>query len=88
MPHKHTRKKEIQKYLRESCHNRIKCIAATFLTAFMWRRPLNSTTLATTTHRKPKKVSDGTCTQVSAHMINKCRAKLTQKEIYKGRNPP
>jgi len=60
--HEHTKKRGTQKYLRESCYNRIKCIAATFLTAFMWRKPLNSAALAITTHRKPKKVSDGTVT--------------------------
>ena len=30
-----------QKYLRENCYHRIECIAATFLAAFMIRRPLN-----------------------------------------------
>ena len=33
-----------------SCH--IKCITATFLAALMWRGPVNSAALATTTHRK------------------------------------
>ena len=33
-----------------------------FFTAFMWRRLLKSTALATTTHRKPKRVFDGTDT--------------------------
>ena len=60
-----------QKYLRESCYHRIKCTAATFLTAFMLRRLLNSVVLATTTHRKLKRMSDGTDTQVKAQMINK-----------------
>ena len=32
----------IQKYLRKNCHHRIKCTAAAFLAALMWRRPLNS----------------------------------------------
>ena len=32
----------IQKYLRKNCHHRIKCTAVAFLTALMWRRPLNS----------------------------------------------
>ena len=59
-------KKGNLKYLRESCYHRIKCTAATFLAAFMWRRPLNSAVLATITHGKPKKVSDGTSTQVRA----------------------
>ena len=77
MPYEHTRKKETLKYLRESCHHHIKCTATTFLAAFMWRRPSNSATLATTTHRKPKRVSDGTDTQVGAQMINKCKTKMT-----------
>ena len=45
----------------------------------MWRRPLNSTVLATATHRKLKKVSDGTSTQVIAQMINKCKIKMFNK---------
>ena len=51
-----------RKYLRKSCYHRIECTITTFLTAFMWRRPLNSATLATTTHRKPKMVSNRACT--------------------------
>ena len=66
MPHKHTRKQETQKYLRENCYHRIQYTAATFLTAFMWRRSLNSAALATTTHRRSKQVSDGTNIQVGA----------------------
>ena len=31
-----------QKYLGESCYHCIKCTTAAFLTALMWRRPLNS----------------------------------------------
>ena len=81
--HEHTRRKETQKYLRESCHYRIKCTAATFLAAFMWRRPLNSTTLATTTHKKSERVSDGTGTQVRVRMINRWRVKMIQRRIYK-----
>ena len=48
----------------------------------MWRIPLNSVALATTTHRKPKEVSDGTDTRVEAQMINKCRIKIVQKGLY------
>ena len=64
--HEHTRRRGIQKYLRESCYHRIECIATTFVAALMWRRPLNSVTLAIATHRKPKNVSDRTGTQVRA----------------------
>ena len=65
-----------QKYLRESCYHHIEYTTTTFLAAFMLRRPLNSAALATTTHRKPERVFDGTCTQVRAQMINKCRIKM------------
>ena len=81
------RVKKNQKYLRESHYHRIKCIVATFLAAFTWRRPLNSAALATTTHKKPEKVSDGTDTQVRAQMINKCRIKMVQRELYNVRDP-
>ena len=72
----------IQKYLRKNCYHRIECPAANFLAAFMWRRPLNSATLATTTHRKPKMVSDVTSTQVVAQMIDKWRIKIAQRGLY------
>ena len=54
----------------------------------MWRRLLNNTVLATTTHRRPERVSDGTSTQVEVQMINKCRIKIIQRELYNGRDPP
>ena len=62
----YTRGLGAQKYLRESCYHRIKCSAANFLAALMWRRPLNSATLTIPTHKEPKGVSDGTSTQVVA----------------------
>ena len=61
------------KYLRKNCDHSIKCTAATFLAALMWREPLNSAILATTTHKKVKGVSDGMGTQVGIQMINKCK---------------
>ena len=67
---------ESPKDLRKSCCHRIKCTITTFLTAFMWRRHLNSETLVITTHRELEEVSDGTDTQVKAQMINKCRTKM------------
>ena len=67
---------------KRGCNYHIKCIAATFLAAFMLKRPLNSVALATTTHRKPESVSDGTGTQVRAQMINKCRIKMALRELY------
>ena len=76
-----------QKYLRESCYHRIECTITTFMAAFMLRKPLNNAALATTTYRKPKRVSDGIGTQVKAQMINKCRIKMAQREIYNVRDP-
>ena len=43
--HKRIRMMGIQKYLRKSCYHRIECTAATFLAAFIVRRPLNSAAL-------------------------------------------
>ena len=60
--HERLRMMGTHKYLRESCYHRIECTAATFLIAFMLRKPMNSVALATTTHRKLERVFDGTCT--------------------------
>ena len=79
---------EARKYLKKSYYHRIECPVSNFLAAFMWRRPLNSAALATTTHRKPEEASDGTSTQVVAQMTNKCRIKIVQKELYNVRDPP
>ena len=49
----------------------------------MWRRPLNSATLASVTHKELQKVADGTSTQVGVQIINKWRVKMTPKKIYK-----
>ena len=87
VPHEYTRRKGTQKYLRKNCYHHIKCTAASFLDAFMWRRPLNSAVLATITHRKPKRVSNVTSTQVRAQMINKCRIKMVQRELYNVKDP-
>ena len=86
--HDHTRRRGIQKYLRETCYHRIECTATTFLAAFMWRRPLNNATLTTITYRKPKRVSDGIGTQIRAQMSNKCRIKIVQRELYNVRDLP
>ena len=77
-----------QKYLRESCYYYIECTVATFLATFMWIKPLNSAVLATTTHKKPKRVSDMTDTQVRSQMINKCKVKMVQRELYNVRDFP
>ena len=54
----------------------------------MWRRPLNSAALATTTHRRPEGMSDGTSTQVATQMIDKCKIKLVQEGLYNRRDLP
>ena len=77
-----------QKYLRKSCYHRIECTVTTFLATFMWKRPLNNTVLTTTTYKKSKRVSDGTDTQVRTQMINKCKIKMVQRELYNVRDPP
>ena len=76
-----------QKYLRKSYYHRIKFTVTTFLAPFMWRRHLNSEALVTTTHRKPEEVSDGIDTQVISQMIDKCRVKMFQMELYNVKNP-
>ena len=60
--HKCIRMMGAQKYLRKNFYHHIEYTAATFLAAFMLRRSLNSVALATTTHRKPERVFDGTYT--------------------------
>ena len=64
------------KDLRKSCCHCIKCTITTFLSAFMWRKHLNSDTLVTITHKEPEKVADGTDTQVKSQMNDKCRVKM------------
>ena len=54
----------------------------------MWRRSLNSVTLATTTHRRPKKVADGTNTQIATQMVDKCMIKMICEGIYNVKEPP
>ena len=86
MPQENTRFKETQKYLRENCYHCIKCITTTFLAAFMWRGPLNSVTLTTTTHKRSERVFDGMGTQVAVQMIDKCKIKMIQRGIHKMRD--
>ena len=66
MHYDHTGRMRARKYLRKGCCHRIKCFAANFLAALMWRRPLNSAALAIPTHRGPERVSNETSTQVMA----------------------
>ena len=78
---------ESLKDLRKSCCGRIKCTVIAFLTAFMWRRYLNSETLVTTTHKEPEDVVDETDTQVRSQMNDKCRVKIIRKNLYNVKNP-
>ena len=76
-----------KKYLRKNCYHCIECFTTNSLTAFMWRRPLNSAVLVAPIHIEPVGVSDGTSTQVVAWMIDKWRAKIIQREIYNVSDP-
>ena len=49
---------------------------------------LDSVIYVTTAHRTSEGVADGTCTQVWTWMINKCRTRMDQREIYKVRDLP
>ena len=62
-------------------------MAATFLAALMWRGLVNSVALATTTHRKMEGMSNGAGTQVKVQMINKCKALMTSRGLYKKGSP-
>ena len=83
-----TGKMEARKYLRKSCCHHIECPAPNFLTAFIWRKPLNSAISAIKTHKRAERVSNGTSTQIVAQMINKYRIKIVQNELYNVRDPP
>ena len=48
----------------ESYHHHIKCATTTLLAALMRKRPLNSTTLTTATHKEMIGVPDGIGAQV------------------------
>ena len=77
-----------KKYLRESYCHCIECSVTNFLVVFMWKRPLNSATMATPTHREPERMSNATKTQIVAWMINKWRAKIIGRELYNRRDSP
>ena len=66
----------------ENCNHYIKCATTTLLAALMRKRPLNSTTLASATHKGVIGVSDGTGAQVDAQMINKCKVEIIIRELY------
>ena len=88
MLHRHGRRKRTWKYLREDWHHYIKCTKITLLAAFMWKRCLNSATLANATHRELGNVADRTSTQVKVQMINRWRVKIIQKRLYKVGDSP
>ena len=71
---KHVKKEGNLKYLIKGCHHHINCITTTLLAALMRRRPLNSATSATATHKELIRVFDGIGAQVGVWMINKCKA--------------
>ena len=76
------------KYLSKGCHHHIECTAATLMATLMWRRPLNSATLATATHKELREVSDGISAQVRVEMIDKCKAQMTRKGLYNVHKSP
>ena len=43
---------------------------------------MNSVMGVTVAHKAPERVANGTCTQVWAWMINKCRRRMNQGEGY------
>ena len=48
---------------------------------------MNNAALATTTHKKMEGVSDGTSTQVKVQIINKCKAMMASRRLYKKGSP-
>ena len=82
------KRKKNSKYLRKSCHHHIKCTVTTFLTALIWRRPLNSVILAATTHKGLKGVFDRMGAQVGVQVINKCKVQMIRKSLYNVEKPP
>ena len=63
-------------------------MTATFLAALMWRGLANIVALVITTHRKMGEMSNGMGTQVKVQMINKCKALMTSKGLYKRGESP
>ena len=56
----------IQKYPEaKAATTTLNALQQLFFAAFIWRRLLNSAVSTTTIHGKPKKMADGTCTQVA-----------------------
>ena len=44
--------------------------------------------MANATHRKIRKMSDGTDTQVKVQMVNKCKVLINLRRLYKRRKSP
>ena len=76
------------KYLSKSCPHHIKYTVTTFLTALMWRKPLNSVILAAVAYKGLKGVSDGMGAQVGVQIINKCKVQMMRKSLYNVEKPP
>ena len=53
----------------------------------MWRKSLNNAVLVAVTHIRLGRVSDWTNTKVVACIINKWRAKISQRRLYNERDP-
>ena len=58
--------KNTEIYKRKAATTALNALQQLFLTAFMWRRPLNNAFSTTTIHGEPKKMPDGTYTRVGA----------------------
>ena len=52
----------------------------------MWRRPLNSAALVTTTHKGLKEISDGMGAQVGVHVTTKCKVQMIKNSLYNVKN--
>ena len=55
---------------------------ANTLTPWMWMWPLDSTMGATTAHRSPERMADGTCTRGWVWMTDKCRRRMNIRKWY------
>ena len=58
------------------------------MATLMWRRPLNSTTLAAATHKGLKGVSDRIGAQVGVQVTNKCKVQMIRDSLYNVRKLP
>ena len=80
-------REENSKYLRKSCHHHIKCTAVTFLTALMWKRPLNNVALTAATYRRLKGVFGGMGAQVGSRWSTNVRSRWSGRTYIMWKNP-